>query len=127
MKLDVPETGYYIYTLGLNEDRSQVFYVGKGKGARVQEHIGEAKSGLLTPKSAIIRHLIQTKQACWYHILAETEDEHLALWFEMRTITSYPYGALCNLLGGPRRPIKVWKEHSGIWEGQVRRIGDDGE
>lgn len=120
-------TKYYVYALSLSEAGDQVFYVGKGTDQRITRHIEEAQTSHLCPKCALIRHLQKINSGCWYHILLETNDEKYALWYEMHTITSLPYGSLCNQLGGAEPPLRVlWEVPSAArsgWECELRLAG----
>lgn len=121
---------YYVYALSLSEDGDHVFYVGKGTNQRANQHVQDAVNGELSPKCAVIRHVRRQGLDCWYHILFETDDEQHAYWHEMNAITSYPYGSLCNVMGGSISPIKVvLNPPRGLvidWEGELYRRESDG-
>lgn len=120
-----PNGRYYVYALSLSEDHDAVFYVGKGTGPRVRIHLNEAQSGHLCPKCAIIRHLLSKKERYWYLIDLETDDERYALWYEMKLITSFPYGSLCNLIGGQGSPVTYSVELTPKgWSGILWRDGE---
>lgn len=96
---------YFVYELSVTEHGDDVFYVGKGSGVRLSSHISEAMRGHCCPKCAVIRTLKQRKRGHWETILMRTDDEAYAYWYEMKIITSYPYGSLCNLTGGMTPPV----------------------
>ncbi len=93
---------YFVYLLGL--DPLHIFYVGKGSGNRPYMHAGEARANILTLKCAVIRFLRRNHRSYGVRIAHETDDETLAYWHEMKTITSYPPGSLTNLITGYRKP-----------------------
>lgn len=121
------KTRHYVYGLSVGETDAGMFYIGKGTGERIDGHISEARSRHLCPKCAILRWGAP-RNCIHYHILHETDDEAHALWLEMREITAYPYGALCNLLGGPRPPVILkWDQLAGgRWQGWLHILEDDG-
>lgn len=123
-------TKYYVYVLSLDGATNQVFYVGKGTDQRIIRHLEEAESSHLCPKCAVIRHLTKANKPYWYHIVLETNDEKYALWYEMQAITAFPYGSLCNQLGGAEPSLRViWTGPSGSrvdWECELRRLRPDG-
>ncbi len=89
---------FYIYALSLTPSMRQTFYIGKGQRNRACDHGLEAGRGHLCPKCAVIRYAYTVRRHCyWWSILSETDDEGEAFWQEMKAITSYPYGRLCNM------------------------------
>jgi hypothetical protein len=111
---------YYVYTLALSQNGDDVFYVGKGTQSRAEDHILEARKRHLCPRCAVIRYLLKKKKSYWYDVLLETDDEGYAFWYEMKIITSFPYGTLCNLAGGIRSPVRYFVEKRGHqWHGEV--------
>ena len=116
-----PTKKYYVYVLSMSADGDQAFYVGKGTKKRYANHGSEAKLGECSPKCAVIRYLFRNLGWYYHGFAFETDDENEALWYEMKTITSYPYGTLCNAAGRPHYPVKVEPLHfNGVcWRGQV--------
>lgn len=91
---------YYVYELA-DPRTGEVFYVGKGKGWRINQHEKEARSGAETPKCRLIRdieadgHAIIKRKIKWF------ADEQDAYDFEADHIQSIGWGKLTNLaLGG---------------------------
>lgn len=117
----IPTTAkrFYVYALSLTDTMSQIFYIGKGQRTRLYSHSTEAERGHLCPKCSVIRYAYAAHHRFWWSILSETDDEGEALWQEMRAITSYPYGMLCNQMGGcvisvsmtsaPQRVAQCWR------------------
>jgi hypothetical protein len=101
-----PTLKYRVYAFSLEPNGERTFYIGKGNETRLGSHMPNARSGHLCPKCAMLRYILKEDLRCYYHILLETNDEDYALWYEMKVITTFPYGALCNLIGSSQ-PIKV--------------------
>lgn len=99
---------YYVYTLAYPDGR--VFYVGKGKRARVQAHEREADKHYGTGRSKsyichcrkcrIIRDIWERHGDVVQAIAFETSDEQLAYSYEKSLIAQYASHELCNIMPG---------------------------
>lgn len=117
----ISEFPYFVYGLLFPDGR--IFYIGKGTDDRPYNHIGEARSGHLCLKCAVIRQILAQGHDISCVVLFETSDSDLALWCEMRAITSLPYGALCNANGGSRSHlVQVTQSSEYIWDAEVFQL-----
>lgn len=117
---------FFVYALSLEPNGDQTFYIGKGTKTRLGTHMPQARAGHLCPKCAMLRYTLKEGLHCYYHILLETNDEDYALWYEMKVITTFPYGALCNLIGSSQ-PIKIkYTRVSGGHIGEIFKRERDG-
>lgn len=116
------EYRFVVYGLMFADDR--VFYIGKGSEYRPESHITEARSGHPCPKCAVIRYALSKRIDIRYRIFCETDDNDYAIWAEMKAISSYPYGSLCNLWGGGSRAFvaEVVKQGPELYEGLIYKI-----
>lgn len=92
------ESGFYVYTLARPDGR--VFYVGKGRGKRIDAHESQARHGKLSKKCNIIRKIWASGGQVEKAIVFRTESEREALDYEIRLIASFTSGELANLTRG---------------------------
>lgn len=78
---------YYVYTLTDPRD-GKVFYVGKGRGNRVDAHERQAKRGIKSPKCDRIREIVAAGLAVIKEKVAFFDCEGEAYKFESRMILS---------------------------------------
>jgi hypothetical protein len=118
------KSNYRFVVYGLILDGDQVFYVGKGTEYRPAQHITEARASHPCPKCAVVRYALTNKIDIRYRLFCETDDNDYALWAEMKAITSYPYGSLCNLWGGGSRAYvaEIVKHNPELYEGLIYKI-----
>jgi len=92
---------YYVYELVDPRD-GQVFYIGKGLGARAFQHELEAKNqSIETEKTKIIREIENTSMRVAVRVIGRYETEAQAFAVEA-TLIHWVYGLdnLTNLQGG---------------------------
>lgn len=89
--------GYYVYRL-IDPRNGQTFYVGKGKGDRVFDHVKEGKSGKKTEKCEIIREIYQQRLEVIHVIHRWNLTEEEAFQVESALIDAYP--GLSNIQQG---------------------------
>lgn len=117
---------FIVYALSMEENGSETFYIGKGSNYRLGSHMPQARAGHLCPKCTMLRHILKEDLRCWATVLLQTNDEDYALWFEMKTITAFPYGSLCNLIGGCH-PIKAtFRNMDGYRMGEIFEYDREG-
>lgn len=100
--------GYYVYTLSepdMDEfGSSQVFYVGKGCGDRMDDHEREARKNKRSTKCDRIRAIWAADKQVQKRIVFSTDDEQEAYRYEMQLIASIGRSNLTNGNdGGPLR------------------------
>lgn len=122
---------YYVYTLGYPDGR--IFYVGKGKGNRVDEHEAEARRQHTDnqPKVAAIHEIWASGKNVVKRIVAVFEDEAEAYMYEWALMNMTTYAeALTNInrgggypaILGPARPIVRMQAFPAL-EGEYRHTG----
>jgi hypothetical protein len=107
---------FFVYELSMDRPGKYVFYVGKGSGKRPNDHGREAAGFSLSLKCAVIRYLYAHNDNYWINYVYDTDDEEEAYWYEMKTITLYPHGTLCNVFASyrPTSPYRMeMKEFNG--------------
>lgn len=93
---------YYVYELADPRDE-RVFYVGKGCGNRVSQHVKDAKKGAVGLKSDFIREILE-EPICEVieRIVRRFDDEDKAYACEKRLIAKYGLENLANIAEGGR-------------------------
>lgn len=92
---------FYVYEL-IDPRDGAVFYVGKGCGARVDEHEREARRGVDHPKNDRIRDIWAAGRQVEKRIVQTFGTEAAAFRRERKLIAQYGQDALCNIhSGGP--------------------------
>jgi hypothetical protein len=89
---------YYVYILARPNDKP--FYVGKGKGRRVFQHEGEARSECRCHKCNVIRKIWHTGGEVKRYIILTTNDESEALAYEQTMIALLGRSTLTNRTDG---------------------------
>jgi hypothetical protein len=96
---------FYVYDL-IDPRDGKTFYVGKGTGDRIKEHVREARRGLEGAKCERIREIIAAGCAVEERIVREFDDEAVAYAYEKRRIARLGRANLTNIApgGGGLRP-----------------------
>jgi hypothetical protein len=89
---------YYVYEL-MRLDGS-VFYIGKGKGDRINDHFKEVMSGKHSHKCHIIRQIWDSGNSVPCKIVMWTDDEEQAYYVEMELVRLYHKHNLTNITAG---------------------------
>ena len=85
------------YTYALVDPRDgKVFYVGSGRGERINDHEGEAVAGKAYPRSARIREILADGLSVRKTIIGLFADRRRAREFELETIKAIGYENLTN-------------------------------
>jgi hypothetical protein len=95
-------TIWYVYEL-IDPRSGEVFYVGKGKGNRIDEHEKEAQSGYPSYKCNKIRSIWEDGHEIIKQKVAEFWDEDAAYEHEEERIVSIGLDNLTNITGGGKR------------------------
>lgn len=90
---------YYVYELRDPRDGS-TFYVGKGKGGRINCHEREARAGRQSRKCERIRQIEAAGLSVVKAKVARFDDEQEAYDSEARLIEQYGLASLTNVLSG---------------------------
>jgi len=96
-------TMYYVYKL-IDPRNNKTFYVGKGKGNRVNDHEKEAVKGNRSKKCALIREIINEGSAIKKKIIRRFANEDDAYAYEESLISKIGLHKLTNQLSGGRFP-----------------------
>lgn len=107
---------YYVYELVDPRDDS-VFYVGKGKKARVDAHEAEARKGRVSVKCDRIREIWGSGLHLVKRRVASFSDEQEALDFEADLICAYGLSNLTNVApggGGVRGAPTIYEDRVAI-------------
>lgn len=99
------EKGFYVYILRNPLKNDEPFYVGKGRGRRVEHHLREAKSGKKSYKCSIIRQVIKAGLSYKVEFVSSDVTEEYAFKIEQKLISEIGrkdlgYGPLANKTGG---------------------------
>ena len=76
----IPSSSFYVYVLA--RPNNKVFYVGKGKGYRINAHEGYATRGCTCHKCNIIRKIWRNGGEVQRYIVFTTESENEAFEYE---------------------------------------------
>lgn len=90
---------YYVYEL-IDPRDGAVFYVGKGKGGRIDAHEKEALGGRVSRKCDKIREIEEAGFKIAKRKVKTFKDEQDAFDFEMDHIDTFVAGTLTNILRG---------------------------
>jgi len=98
---------FYVYVLTDPRD-GKAFYVGKGSGRRIKQHVKDARSGKPGRKCDRIREIIASGLLPAETVVREFDDEAGALGYEARLIKKIGLSNLTNVMagGGYARPGK---------------------
>ena len=90
---------YYVYEL-IDPRDGAVFYVGKGQGNRVSQHVRDAISGRICnqAKHDLILNIIDAGYLPIENIVAQFSEEDEALHYEAALIAEYGVNNLTNIL-----------------------------
>jgi hypothetical protein len=92
-----PRNDYYVYALLAPGRTHEVFYIGKGRGRRCDQHFQPSGKGWNSRKDAIIAKY----PGCYAEKIAENLSEKQALALEIHLIARAPKGCLANMtIGG---------------------------
>lgn len=92
-------TSYYVYEL-IDPRSDAVFYVGKGKKDRRNQHLRDARQGILGRKCDLIREILAAGLEPSSRVIKRFSDESLAYEFEKRRIAEIGLENLTNLDAG---------------------------
>ena len=95
-------TEWYVYEL-VDPRSGEVFYVGKGKGSRINDHEWEAENGYPSYKCNKIRSIWGDGHEIIKQKVAEFWDEDAAYEHEEERIASIGLDNLTNIIGGGKR------------------------
>jgi hypothetical protein len=105
---------YYVYELADPRD-GRTFYVGKGKGARIDAHEKEARKGVSSPKCNKIREIQGAGFAVVRRHVAYFREEKDAYAHEAKRIITYGLKNLTNEQLVDRDPVRqVWLSDAGM-------------
>lgn len=90
---------YYVYEL-IDPRTERVFYVGKGKGARIHAHELEARKGRVSRKCDLIRSIEDDGFSVTKRTVQTFANEQDAYDFEIDLITQYGLANLTNINPG---------------------------
>ena len=114
VQLTPPGGLYYVYHLCLPNDTP--FYVGKGLGDRMSQHVKDARRGEPGHKCNIIRKLEREGKQVKYRVVFVTPDEREAYEYEMYEIARLGYKNLSNVMRGG-----TWDMHRRVFASNVPR------
>lgn len=103
-----PKDLWYVYHLCYPS--GQVFYVGKGIGGRMYQHVKEAQRGGDSHKCRAIRKLLEKGEQINYRVVFITPDEKEAYEYEVLEIDRIGIGKLTNVNAGGL----TWQERNRI-------------
>lgn len=95
VQLIPPIRGWYVYYLCRPD--GEVFYVGKGQGARMYNHAAEARAGVKSHKCNIIRKIWRAGKEIIYRVVFVTTVEQEAYLFEAEEIRRIGIDNLSNM------------------------------
>jgi hypothetical protein len=104
---------YYVYAL-IDPRNGSPFYIGKGKGKRVDAHEIEARKGCASKKCARIREIWASDLAIVKAVLKRFHDEDAAYTYEKQRIDEIGVQNLTNATSGGRSP--AWL----VWDNTIR-------
>ena len=91
-------TVFYVYEL--RDESDTCFYVGKGRGQRMHEHVYKARAGQDTPRAARIRQILARRGTVEAVPVFWTSDEQAAYAEEVRLIAFHGRHGLTNQTSG---------------------------
>lgn len=95
---------YYVYKL-IDPRDGKTFYIGKGKGGRINSHEIEAKKGVKSRKCSRIRDITKARKKVQKEMVACFRNEQDAYDFETQVIADIGLDNLTNVLPGGQ---KAW-------------------
>lgn len=102
---------YYVYEL-IDPRTNLPFYVGKGKGKRIDQHEKEAKKGVEHPKCDVINDIKAHGLQVGKRIVAWFNQEHDAYNFEEKHINDIGLDNLTNIVKGGRWVFPYFRKPS---------------
>ena len=90
---------FYVYEL-VDPRTDEIFYVGKGKNNRANEHEREARNGVNGPKCDRIREIMEAGERIKINKVKHFEDEQEAYAFERERIEQIGIENLTNIAPG---------------------------
>lgn len=122
---------YYVYTLAYPD--GVVFYVGKGRHDRIDDHEREARKGVTSHKCNVIRQIWAKGERIIKTKVKEGMSEEDAYQLEIDLICRYGRAKLTNLTdggeggnGGARegagRPLKSYKGNQGVGDTPLENL-----
>lgn len=92
-------TSFYVYEL-IDPRNGQVFYVGKGRGNRLDAHEKEARAGRISRKCDVIRSIEAAGLAVSKRKIGSFDDEQEAYDREAELVEEYGLAQLTNVVPG---------------------------
>ena len=90
---------YYVYQL-IDPRTNKPFYIGKGKGKRIDAHEKEARSNIISPKCNMIREIESSGLKIIKEIIKYFDKENTAYNYEKKLIKKIGLDNLTNLTEG---------------------------
>lgn len=106
---------YYVYELFDPTDQV-VFYVGKGTGGRIDQHVAYAKRGARGRKCDKIRSILERGVSVGKRIVDRFDDENEALDCEERLIDQHGLQNLTNVLPGGKLGVEAYLRRKALRE-----------
>ena len=100
--INITKHVYYVYYLIDPRDKS-IFYVGKGTGNRISQHVEDAKKGISGPKCDVIRDILDDGLKVKEKIIKKFKSEDLAYEYEKDQIEKIGLENLTNIAPGGRK------------------------
>lgn len=113
-------TKFYVYDL-IDPRNGEVFYVGKGTGNRVRQHVRGAQAGRVANihKHRRIMEIIESGHQVTEQIVAEFDSEATAYQFERQRIDQFG-DQLTNIANGMRTSEEIAPSVASYWLSRMK-------